>query len=82
MLKWEARFKHTWNVIACSLILDDNVQLKTWKCFIHVNNMISEVQGVKNDMLSELLQNSFYGGQTCDLRSNLRSNHVQKLYRN
>ncbi len=79
-LKWEANVKHVGNIITSTLDDKDDIALKLRENFCRVNKLLSDFQGLRHDVLSELFNtycNSFYGSQAWDLRSK----NVQGLYR-
>ncbi len=79
-LKWEANVKHVGNIITSTIDDKDDIELTIWEYFCQVNKLLSDFQGLRLVVLSELFNkycNSFYESQAWDLRTK----HVQRLYR-
>ncbi len=69
-LKREANVTHGGNISTSTLDDKDDIELKIWEYFCQVNKLLSDFQGLRHDVLSELFNkywNSFYGSQAWTL---------------
>ncbi len=71
-LKWDANVKNVGNIITSTLDDKDDIELKIPEYLCQVNKLLSDFQGLRHDVLSDLFNkycNSFYGSQAWELRS-------------